>query len=231
MKLVIKIGGSLLFDEDEQFDIVRYQGFANAIRQIKELGHNIILVIGGGVLAKSLVKSGKLLGANRDTLDQLGIAATWVCAQMMITALQDVAYPIPIMSEEQLASLQNEERLLILGGLRPGQSTNAVAAQVAELTNSKILLNVTDVEGVYDSDPKEFTQAKLLSEITIDQLRKIITPLESQPGTYPLFDKPALDIIQRAQIEVWFINGTSPKNIVQALEKGKIGTRIVPSQV
>ncbi|MFX0077828.1 MAG: UMP kinase [Candidatus Hermodarchaeota archaeon] len=231
MKLVIKIGGSLLFDEDEQFDITRYQGFANAIRQIKELGHNIVLVIGGGVLAKSLVKKGKLLGANRDTLDQLGIAATWVCAQLMIATLRDVAYPTPIMSEEQLANLQGDERLLILGGLRPGQSTNAVAAQVAELTNSKILLNVTDVEGVYDSDPKEFTQAKLLSEITIDQLRKIITPLESQPGTYPLFDNTALDIIQRAQIEVWFVNGTTPENIVQAIEKRKIGTRVVPSPV
>jgi uridylate kinase len=229
MKLVIKIGGSLLFDEDEQFDIARYQGFANVIRQIKELGYSIVLVIGGGVLAKSLVKKGKSLGPNRDALDQLGIAATWVCAQLMIAALQDVAFPTPIMSEEQLASLQNDERLLILGGLRPGQSTNAVAAQVAELTNSKILLNVTDVDGVYDSDPQKSDQAKLLPEITVDQLRKIITPLESEPGTYPLFDKEALDIIQRSQIEVWFINGRTPENIVHALENGKIGTRIAPS--
>jgi uridylate kinase len=229
MKLVIKIGGSLLFDEDEQFDIARYQGFANVIRQVKELGYSIVLVIGGGVLAKLLVNKGKSLGANRDALDQLGIAATWVCAQLMIAALQDVAFPTPIMSEEQLASLQNDERLLILGGLRPGQSTNAVAAQVAELTNSKILLNVTDVDGVYDSDPKKSNQAKLLPEITVNQLRKIITPLENEPGTYPLFDQEALDIIQRAQIEVWFINGRIPENIVHALEKGKIGTRVAPS--
>jgi uridylate kinase len=229
MKLVIKIGGSLLFNEDQQFDIARYKAFAQEIRQLKNLGHELILVMGGGILAKSLVKSGAALGAHRDSLDQLGIAATWICAQLMITALQDIAYPTPIMSEDQLKRLQTDERLLILGGLRPGQSTNAVAAMVAELTKTKILLNVTDVDGVYDRDPKQHIKAKLLPEITIEKLRQIVTPLGSEPGTYPLFDKQALDIIQRANIEVWFVSGKTPESIVQAVEKGQIGTRVALS--
>ncbi len=228
MKFVLKIGGSLLFDSDQKLNLDQFKEISQIVHQLKREKHEVVLVIGGGALAKKLIEKGKVLGANRDTLDQLGIAATWVCAQLMIAALEGIAYPTPVMTEKQLTNLYETDKLLVLGGLHPGQSTNAVAARVAELTKAKVLVNVTDVEGVYDRDPKEFTKAKLLPEITIDQLRKIITPLESQPGTYPLFDKPALDIIQRAQIEVWFVNGTTPENIVQALEKEKIGTRIVP---
>ncbi len=222
MKLVLKIGGSLLFDEDQTFDLAR-------VKEFKGQNHDLVLVVGGGILAKILVERGKGLGANREALDQLGIAATWVCAQMMIAALHDIAYPIPIMTEDQLANLVNDEKLLILGGLHPGQSTNAVAARAAEITRTEVLINVTDVDGVYDRDPRQSSEANLLSKISLDQLRDIVSSLASEPGTYPLFDKRALDIVERARVEVWFINGLKPSNILQAINEGKIGTRVVVS--
>jgi uridylate kinase len=229
MKLVLKIGGSLLFGKNQEYNIPRFKKFADVIRQLKNNNHDLVLVIGGGILAKSLIEMGKLLGAEHDALDRLGIAATWVSAQLMITALSDIAYPMPIMTEQQLTSLQKNEKMLVLGGLRPGQSTNAVAAYAAEITNSKILINATDVEGVYDGDPKRSTKAKLLPELTLEKLREIVSSLESEPGTYPLFDKRALDTAKRAQIEVWFVNGSNPENLLLAIEERKIGTRVVPS--
>ncbi len=227
MKFVLKIGGSLLFDENQNFDIPRFKAFAQVVRQIKHLKHELIIVVGGGVLAKLFVEKGKELEADHDALDQLGIAATWVCAQLLIASLYDISYFKPIMNEDELLSLQTENRLLIFGGLRPGQSTNAVAARVAELTKSPILVNVTDVDGVYDKDPKRIPGAKLLPKITINQLRELVASLAGEPGTYPLFDKRALEIIERAHIEVWFINGSEPENILKAIENGKIGTRVV----
>lgn len=227
MKFVLKIGGSLLFDENQNLDIPRFRAFAQVIRQIKHMEHEVLLVVGGGVLAKLLVEKGKELDADHDALDQLGIAATWVCAQLLIASLYDIAYFKPIMSENELLSLQTETKLLIFGGLQPGQSTNAVAARIAELTKSSILVNVTDVDGVYDKDPKRIPEAKLLPKITINRLRELVTSLASEPGTYPLFDQRALQIVERAQIEVWFINGSQPENILKAIEKGKIGTRVI----
>ena len=229
MKLVIKIGGSLLFTADQQFELTRFKEYAQLIQQVKNQGHEIILVVGGGSLAKSLVEKGQHLGGNRDALDYLGIAATWVCAQLMITALGELAYPVPVMTEEQLLALQQDGRLLVLGGLKPGQSTNAVAARVAELTQSEILLNVTDVEGVYDRDPKQSDKAKLLTQLTVTELQKIITSLASEPGTYPLFDKRALEIIQRSGVEVWFVSGLNTNNILHAIKTKKPGTRVVSS--
>ncbi|MFW9831565.1 MAG: UMP kinase [Candidatus Thorarchaeota archaeon] len=226
MKLVIKIGGSLLFDQNHNFKLSQFANYAQVIRQLVNQNHNIILVIGGGILAKTLVERGKALGANRDAQDNLGIAATRVCAQLMITALNDITYPTPITSEEELMHLQDNGRLLVLGGLQPGQSTNAVAARVAELTNSEILINLTDVDGVYDKDPKESPDAKLLHELSLNQLGKIVASLASDPGTYPLFDKRALGIVERAKVEIWFINGTDAENLLHAVKEGKIGTRI-----
>ncbi|MDO8056981.1 MAG: UMP kinase [Candidatus Hermodarchaeota archaeon] len=229
MKIVMKIGGSLLFDADQQYKLDRYKEYAQLIQQLKKEGHEIILIVGGGSLAKSLVEKGKLLGGERDALDYLGIAATWLCAQLMITALGKLAYPIPVMTEEQLLTLQQDGRLLVLGGLEPRQSTNAVAARVAELTQSEVLLNITDVEGVFDHDPKQSNKAKLLALLTVSQLQNIIDSLDSEPGTYPLFDKRALEIIQRSGIEVWFVSGQDTDKILHAIKTQKPGTRVVPS--
>ncbi len=229
MKFILKIGGSLLFDSDRNLNLDQFKQFAQVVRQLKDEGHDLVLVVGGGVLAKKLVEKGKTLGANRDALDQLGIAATWVCAQLMIAALEDLAYPTPIMTEEQLITLKDIDELLVLGGLHPRQSTNAVAARVAELTEAKVLVNVTDVDGVYDSDPDKNPEAKLLSEITLEELREIVSSLANEPGAYPLFDQRALEIIGRAGVEIWFVNGKTHQNVVDAVKNEHIGTRVTVS--
>lgn len=228
MKIVLKIGGSLLFDDEDKFDISRIKEFAEIIQRIKGQKHQVVVIVGGGVLAKKLIKYGRRLDATNIAKDQLGISATWICAQLMITALQEQVYPTPLMTEEQIRTLSSEDTILVAGGLKPGQSTNAVAARIAEITKSKILLNVTDVDGVYDKDPKQHPNAQLLPEVTVSQLREIIKPLSSKPGTYPLFDKRALEIINRAQIEIWFVNGKDPQRILGALNNQEIGTRVIP---
>ena len=227
MKFVMKIGGSLLFDKNKELDVNRFLQYAKTIQQIIDKRHDFVIVIGGGALAKKLVEFGSELDADRSEKDWLGIAATWVCAQLMITALKESAHPTPIMTENELIKLLNGEKLLIVGGLEPGQSTNAVAARIAELTKAEVLVNVTDVEGVYDKDPKRFPEAKLLPIITVDQLRQIISSLTSEPGTYPLFDTRALDVVNRASIEVWFVDGRDPKNILRAVSKQEVGTRLI----
>lgn len=229
MKFVLKIGGSLLFDSEQNLNIDHFSKIAEVIQQLKHEEHELIVVVGGGVLAKKLVEKGKALGANRDALDQLGIAATWVCAQLMITALEENTYPRPIMTEQQLKNLIDSNKLLVLGGLQPGQSTNAVAATVAEIIGAEVLVNVTDVDGVYDHDPKHSMKAKLLSKITLNELRDIVSSLANEPGAYPLFDKRALDIVERAGVEIWFANGSNPQNIIHAINDGKIGTRVTIS--
>jgi uridylate kinase len=227
MFLVIKIGGSLLFKTGGQLHLERFKEYAEVIRQLIDKDHKLVIVVGGGVFANTLVNECAKLVTDRESLDRLGIAATWINAQVMITALGEIAHHYPIMKLEDLLKWWEQEKLLVVGGLQPGQSTNAVAACIAELRTGTIIVNVTNVDGVYDREPKRFSSAKLLPEVTVSELRKIIDPLSSKPGTYPLFDKRALDIVERANIEVWFVNGKNPKNILRAVENKEVGTRLV----
>ena len=226
MKLVLKIGGSLLFDKRKRLYTKRFELYARIIDTLKRQGHKLVVVVGGGALAKSLIKRGTKLDAKREALDWLGIASTWVCAQLMIAALGDIAYPTPMFSEEQVLQNLGGERMLVVGGLHPGQSTNAVAARIAELTQSEVVVNATDVDGVYDMDPDRFPQAKRFDTITVPQLRDIISSLSDRPGEYPLFDRNALNIVERSGIEFWFVNGTDPENILKAITHQQIGTRL-----
>lgn len=228
MFVVIKIGGSLLFKHGGHLHLSRFKEYARVIRKLVDQDHKLVIVIGGGTLARKLVNDGEKLGSDREALDRLGIAATWINAQVMISALGEIAHHHPIMKIEDLSNWWEQEKVLVVGGLQPGQSTNAVAASIAELKEGTILVNVTNVDGVYDRVPKFFSSAKLLPEVTVSELRQILAPLSSEPGTYPLFDKRALDIIERAGIEVWFVNGKDPKNILRAVENQEVGTRLVP---
>jgi uridylate kinase len=228
MRIVIKIGGSLLFNPDGFFNTNRFEAYASAIHELKKADYQPILVLGGGKLAKQLIAYGESLGASRDGKDRLGIAATWICAQLMITALSKDVHPVPITTEKQLTELLQTDALLVLGGLTPGQSTNAVAARVAELSGARLVLNVTDVDGVYTLDPRRYSEAELISELSVPDLRKIVEELEDKPGTYPLFDRRALDIVERAKLEVWFVNGQYPERLVPAVLNQEIGTRLFP---
>ena len=92
--------------------------------------------------------------------------------------------------------------------------------------NAKILYNLTDVEGVYDSDPDENSDAKLISKMSINELEKLISKFETKAGHYPLFDFTAIQIIKRSRIFVHFINGKNPENLSKAIAGEKVGTII-----
>jgi uridylate kinase len=229
MRLVIKIGGSLLSKKNLHFDMRSFEEYASQVRQVVESGHKVVLVVGGGALARTLVKSSKQLTSKESALDRIGIAATWLCAQLMIAALGDLARPKPIMTDRDVARQMDAQPIAVAGGLRPGQSTNAVAAGIAKRAHADVLVNVTDVDGVYDKDPKRYPRAELLPVVTASKLRQIVASLPSSPGTYPLFDKRALDIVEHGRIEVWFVNGQKAHSIVGAVTEKRIGTRLVPS--
>jgi uridylate kinase len=93
-----------------------------------------------------------------------------------------------------------------MGGLNPGFSTDAVAAITAELLDAELYI-VTDIDGVYTEDPSN-PDAEKLDEVSISELREIVSGNSSDAGSYELIDKTALDIIERSNIETIVMEGT-----------------------
>lgn len=228
MKLVIKIGGSLILDKDAQIRVAEIKKFAKVIETLLKEGHEIVVVVGGGSEARKYIAAMRALGASEGYCDEIGIRVSRVNARLLINALKGVVHPIPPRTLEETLQATSSRRAVVLGGLQPGQSTNAVAAIVAELIGANMLINVTDVDGVYSADPNIDPNAEKFDEITTEQLFAIINvPDANLAGKYQLFDYLALKIVERSKIYTHFISGKNPENILKVVKGEKIGTRII----
>jgi uridylate kinase len=144
--------------------------------------------------------------------------------------LGKVAYPQPVTSLEEALKASYGDKIIVLGGLQPGQSTNAVAGLVAEAYQADLLVNATDVDGVYTTDPHEDPHAKKLDVIRTDALLQLLLSRELKAGSYILFDPVAIKIIERSRIPTRIIDGRKPANLVAAIQGKDIGTLILSTQ-
>jgi len=116
-----------------------------------------------------------------------------------------------------------------MGGVQPGQSTNAAAAMAAEAMHAD-LVNATDVDGVYTADPRKDPTARKLDVVTPEELMRILAAEGTKAGEYALMDPVAIQVIRRSKIPVTIVDGRDPMNIDKALHGKRIGTKVVPAE-
>ncbi len=228
MRIVLKIGGSLIQDEKGDIRIERLAEYAKVVLKLrKEKKEVACIIVGGGKTARKYIEAARKLGAAEGLCDEIGIRAAQLNAQIMIGALDKEAYPTIPETLQEVAGAAATGKIVLAGGLQPGQSTNAVAALVAERIKADILINATDVDGVYTKDPKKDPSAEKLDKVTINEIQEIINEKGFFAGKYELFDPVALKILERSKISTWIINGEDPKSILKIVAGEKLGTRIV----
>ncbi len=225
MRVVIKIGGSLIQDKKGDLIVKRLMEYSKVI--LKKKKDVACIIVGGGKTARKYIEAARKLGASEGLCDEIGIRAAQLNAQIMIGALDKEAYPTIPETLQEVAEAAATGKIVLVGGLQPGQSTNAVAALVAERLKADMLINVTDVDGVYTKDPKIDPSAKKLNKVRVNELQDIISKTGFFAGKYKLFDPIALKILGRSKIPTWIINGEDPKNILKAIKGKDVGTCIV----
>ncbi|MDH7555997.1 MAG: UMP kinase [Candidatus Methanosuratincola sp.] len=228
MKITVKLSGHVLFPTiDTQARISEYAGI---VKELVSKGHEVNVVVGGGAPARYYIQIARQQGADESTCDFVGIQIANLNAKIFSIALGDLACPFVPTNYYEMQKAKSTGKIIVMGGLQPGQSTNAVACVLAEFTHSNLLINTTTVDGVYTSDPRKDPKARRLSKVSVSELNKILESLGTKAGEYELLDPVALRIIQRSRITTKIIDGTDPTNISAAcadLESG-IGTLIVP---
>ncbi len=213
MRVVLKLTGKVfeLGNERVLLEISK-------ILKEKALTDRVAVITGGGKTARKYVELGKELGVSNAWLDLLGMEASRLNALLLAALLGELAYtPIPRSVDEVLQGLSTG-KVVILGGLQPGQSTNAVSAMIAELVRADLLINATNVDGVYDKDPNKYPNAKPLKEISIQQLTEMLRSQDFRPGHYELLDAVALKVVARSRIKLVFVNAFKPETIKSAWE-------------
>ncbi|MGY5880600.1 MAG: UMP kinase [Candidatus Thorarchaeota archaeon] len=226
MRAVLKIGGSLLYDKEGKILVDRVRDYATAIKSLVKSGQSLVIVVGGGIPARVFISAARELGASEAQCDWLGIKLARNNAELLCAALGDIAYPKIVETLDELEVAVKIGKVVLMGGLIPGQSTNAVAAVAAETVRAKMLFNATNVDGVYDRDPKK-SGATRYDTITIGELKEVLSGGGTKAGEYKLFDPVAIRVVERSKIPTIIFDGRDPENLTKVFSDSTIGTVIV----
>ena len=230
-KIVIKIGGSLLFTDKLEFNTSKVKEFYNIV-QNNEIYDASVIVCGGGIIARKYVNAFRQLTNNESLCDIIGIEVSRINARILLGAFGDKPYPNIPRNMEELAKALITQKLIIMGGIQPGQSTTSVALEVAEYSRIDQVVILTDVDGIYDKDPKRYRDAKLLHTITAKKLQTLILndfdDNQALAGEYRIFDLVSLQILKRSNIKVTLMSGKNLEVFKKFMNGSKdiLGTEI-----
>jgi uridylate kinase len=206
---VISLGGSLVVPNEINIKFLSL--FKNIIeKKIKE-NKKFIIIVGGGKTARNYQNAAKALTkVSNEDLDWLGIHATRINAHLLLTIFRKYAYFRIIKNPKEKISFK--EKILIAAGWKPGFSTDYDAVLLAKTYGSDTIINLTNVDYVYDKDPNKFKSAKPFKEISWKDYLKLIEQ-KWIPGMSAPFDPIASKLAQKFKFKVIILNGRKLKNL------------------
>ncbi|MFZ8806165.1 MAG: UMP kinase [Minisyncoccia bacterium] len=220
---VISLGGSLLVPGEIDINFLRK--FKSIIEREIKFDRKFIIIVGGGKTARNYQNAAKsLTKVSNEDLDWLGIHATRINAHLLLTIFRKYAYYRIINNPKE--KVEFKEKILVAAGWKPGFSTDYDAVLLAKTYGSDTIINLTNVDYVYDKDPNKFKDAKPFKEISWKDYLKLIDQ-KWTPGMSAPFDPVASKLAQKFKFKVVILNGKKLKNLKNYLENIKFkGTLI-----
>lgn len=213
-RVVISVGGSLIVPNggiDTQF-LMNLNKFIRA-QLAKNKKRQFFLVVGGGSTARHYRDAAAdVLGheVTDDDKDWIGIHATRLNAHLVRTIFRDIAHPFIIKHYEIIRRV--EEPVIVAAGWKPGWSTDFDSILLCEDYGVREVINLSNIDKVYDKDPKQFPDAKPIDKTTWAKFRKIVGD-KWIPGINAPFDPVAAKKAQELKVKVVVMNGYNFDNL------------------
>lgn len=223
--LIISVGGSLVVPNGE-IDTNFLKEFKQLIAKQVKRGWRFVIVVGGGGTARHYQQAARAIGKlERDDVDWLGIHSTRLNGHLLRTVFRDIAHPIMLKDPSRPLKQWNEP-VLVAAGWKPGWSTDYVATRLAKRLQVAVVVNLSNIDYVYDKDPHQYPDAKPICDIGWKEFRSMVGN-EWDPGMNVPFDPVASRLADQNGMKIVLLNGKNIKNF-QALLSGKkfIGTVI-----
>ena len=233
-RIVIKLSGSL-FSQDSSKELA---SLASLIIELSQK-YQPIVIAGGGKVARNYISTARSFGLDEASLDIMGIEVSRLNAKLLSAAIEGaggsarrsrtetlVYHSVP-RDLEEISAAAASGKIVVTGGLHPGQSTNATSALIAEKVGAVRFVNATDVDGIYSADPRKNPSAKLFSEITISKCLEILGSENASAGSYDLMDIVALKVIERSKIPTVVLKSDVITLRAVLLGGKELGTRII----
>lgn len=211
--IIISLGGSLIIPEE--IDVNFLKEFKNLILSEVEKGKKFIIVTGGGKICRKYQKIARdISNPSSEDLDWIGIASLKLNAELLRVIFAENAH------KEVISNLSNnfsfEKPIVIGSAYKPGQSTDFDAVLGAKTVGTKKIINLSNTDYIYDSDPKINPNAKKFEQISWPEYRKLI-PKEWNPGLNSPFDPVASEMAEKEGMEVIIMNGKPIDNLANYL--------------
>ena len=219
--IIISLGGSLVVPGE--IDLIFLNKFKAVLQNLVNKNKFFVLV-GGGKTARNYQKAILEFGAKDTDRDWIGINATKLNAEIIRQMFIKNSYP-KIITNPNIKVKTNKD-IIVGAGWKPGWSTDYDAVLIAKTHNIKTIINLSNIDYVYDKNPKEFSDAKLFENIDWKSFQKIVGEKWS-PGLSMPFDPRASKLAAKLKMKVIVINGNKLDQLENYLNnKPFIGTTI-----
>lgn len=224
--IIISLGGSLIVPDEIDCQFIRT--FKRVIGEKIKEGYKFVIITGGGKTARKYQEASlKISKLTDDDRDWIGIHATRMNAHFIRTIFRESAHPRINTDPTDLQGFRDfKEDILVAGGWRPGFSTDYDAVVLAKNLNIKKIINLSNIDFVYDKDPNKFSDAKKITGISWADFRKMVGD-KWDPGMNVPFDPVASKTAQEIGLEVAIMNGRSLKNLENYIEGKKFKGTVI----
>ncbi len=222
--IVISLGGSVINPGTIDGQFIRE--FAELLKeQVEKSERSFIVICGGGKVAREYIQETpkELPNGQRDLV---GIKTTWLNAQVVIAQLGDYAPKLPSQDFYEFIENLKNYSIIVGGGFIPSLTTDEDAAVCADYVKSPYMINITNVDGIYEEDPRKKPEAKRYEKLTYQEYMKMIVEEETGPGNSFPFTLIATKLAERAKSRVLIVNNDIEK-IKKVLEGENVGTEII----
>src|SRR5258707_1464576 len=229
-RILLKLSGEALGGEKGVgISASSVQDMAEQIREVRELGVQVVVVVGGGNIFRGLPGSER--GIERATGDYMGMLETVISALALQDGLEKVGVATRVQSAISMAQVAEpfirrravrhleKGRVVIFGGGtgNPYFSTDTAAALRANEIGAEVILKATKVDGIYDSDPKKNAKAKRFSQITyLDALQRQLK----------VMDSTAFSLCMDNKMPIIVFDLFRPHNLKRVVLGEKVGTLV-----
>ena len=229
-RILVKLSGEALGGQDgRSIDPQAVNSMAEQIREVRDLGVQVVIVLGGGNIFRGLAGSEK--GIERATGDYMGMLATVINSLALQDALEKLGVATRVQTAITMAQVAEsfirrravrhleKGRVVIFGGGtgNPYFSTDTAAALRANEIGAEVILKATKVDGIYDCDPKKNRKAKRFSQITyIEALQKQLK----------VMDSTAFSLCMDNKMPIIVFDLFKPHNLKRVVMGEKVGTLV-----
>jgi uridylate kinase len=229
-RIILKVTGEV-FAGPQKFGIdgKTVKAFAQEIQEVKEMGCELALVIGGGNIFRGAVASD--IGMDRASADTMGMLATVINSLALQDALEKLGVSTRVLSAIEMRQvaepyirrratrhLEKGRVVIFAGGTgNPYFTTDTTASLRAMEVGAEVILKATKVEGVYDADPLKHEGAHKFEELTY---------IEVLNRELKVMDSTAISLCMDNQLPIIVFNIMEKGNIKRVVSGEPIGTLV-----